>query len=182
MAPSFSVWETSFGQYIPGLEAVVHILKKAQSTASPEQAAALPEARLAPDMLPLKFQIQFLSNLVYKTRERLTGGKTDGYKTAGEETTLADLIATAEKTLELAKSVTPEEVDGSADQTAQIMMGKRGTLTTHGRGYIFGYGLPNFFFHVSTAYGILRKEGIDIGKADYLGPFITPFGEPVPDS
>lgn len=182
MAPSFSVWETTFGQYIPGLTALVGILKKAQSTASPELAASLPEARLVSDMLPLKFQVQFLSTVVYKTRERLTGGKTDGFKSANDETTLADLIATAEKSLELAKSVTPEEVDDAADKTAQIGLGKRGTITTHGRGYIFGYGLPNFFFHLSTAYGILRKEGIDIGKGDYLGPFISPFGEPVPDA
>ncbi|KAM7194350.1 hypothetical protein V8F33_007238 [Rhypophila sp. PSN 637] len=182
MAPSFSVWETSFGQYIPGLQALVHILQKAEATATPELKSSLPEARLAPDMLPLKFQVQFLSNVVFKTRERLTGGKTDGFKPEGTETSLADLIVTAEKTLELAKGVTPEEVDGAADREAQIMMGKRGTITTHGRGYVFGYGIPNFYFHLSTAYAILRKEGIEIGKSDYLAPFISPFGEPVPDA
>jgi len=180
MAPSFTVYDTSFGQYIPGLESLVRILQKAK-TESPDP-DSLVQARLAEDMLPLSFQVQFLSNIVYKTRERLTGGKTDGYKTAGEEKTLDDLIDTAEKTLALAKSVDPSEVDDAADREAQIMMGKRGTITTTGRGYVFGYGVPNFYFHLTTAYAILRNKGVSVGKDDYLRDFVSPYGVPVPDA
>lgn len=173
MAPSFSVHEASFGQYVPGLESLVHILKKAKTESTDPD--SLVSARIAEDMLPLSFQVQFLSNIVFKTRERLTGGKTDAYKSAGEEKTLDDLIVTAEKTLELAKSIDPSEVDDAADREAQIMMGKRGTITTTGRGYVFGYGLPNFYFHLTTAYAILRSKGITVGKDDYLRAFVSPF-------
>lgn len=180
MAPSFSVWDASFGQYISGLQSLVHILKKAKTESG--DVDSLPQARLAEDMLPLAFQVQFLSDLVFKTRQRLAGSKTDAYKSTHEEKTLDDLIDTAEKTLALAKSVEPSEVDDAADREVQIGLGKSGTITTTGRGYVFGYAIPNFYFHLTTAYAILRSKGISVGKSDYLHAFISPYGEPVPDA
>ncbi|KAK3321683.1 hypothetical protein B0H66DRAFT_552451 [Apodospora peruviana] len=176
-SPAFSVYESSIQVYIRGLTSLVGILKKAQ--ASPD-AASFPEARLYEDMLPLSFQVQFLSTIVARTVERIAGDAS-GFQSAKDEKTLEDLIATAEKSLELAKSISHKAVEGTEDKTAQIQVGPRGTITTTGRGYLFGWALPNFFFHLTTAYNILRSKGVPVGKLDYLQSFIGPYGEPVPN-
>ncbi|KAL2268785.1 hypothetical protein VTJ83DRAFT_3631 [Remersonia thermophila] len=156
------------------LETLRDLLVKAQ--AHPE-AATLPQARLIDDMLPFTFQVQTVSNFAKKTVERLTGRDLDVWE--DNETTLEQLAARVQKTLDLLDTVKPEDlVKGGAEETHELKFGPNLTSPATTHQYVLGYYIPNLFFHLSTAYGLLRSKGLDIGKKDYIKHFVSPFFPP----
>ena len=123
-------------------------------------------ARLAPDMLPLHRQIQLASDSAKGCAARLGDTTVPSY--ADDETSFEDLFARIDKTLDFIKSIPSERFAGSAERTIQLRLPSR-ELTFSGRDYLQTFAIPNFYFHITTAYAILRAQGVPLGKQDYLG-------------
>lgn len=124
-------------------------------------------SRLAPDMLAFKTQIQIACDGAKFCVARLAG--VDAPKFDDSETTLAELRDRVSATIAFVKSVPAAQIDGSDDK--DIVVPRRdGPMTMKGEAYLKNFVLPNFFFHVTTAYALLRHNGVAIGKSDYLGP------------
>lgn len=169
---ALSLYYVSIPTFTSGLKALQGILKKAEGHAaergvSPDSYASL---AMCEDMKPLSFQIQTASNTAKKAVWRLTGEEIESWD--DNETTMRQLQDRLQKTLDLLATVKPEQVNGKEDSLVELQLGPRGSMQMHPQDYLFGYGLPNFFFHVQTAYSILRKEGVPLGKTDYLGAFL----------
>jgi len=128
--------------------------------------AVLVNFRLAPDMFPLSRQIQIMTDQAKGMAARLAGAEVPVY--ADAEASFADLKARIAKTIDFVKSFTPDRFEGSEDRDIVIKAG--GTeLKFKGRQYLTGFVFPNFYFHATTAYDILRHCGVEIGKRDFLG-------------
>ena len=171
MAP-IDLYDTSVGLYIKSCHSLRAILIKAKDHAGPEGNTSLASARLYEDMLPLSFQVQLVSNLSKKATERIVPQKAPYPVWEDNETTLDELIARVDKTLDLLQKINPADVLGKDDEVVEVGMGTRGTATAHVKGYVLGHSLPNIFFHVTAAYAILRSKGVPLGKSDYLGPYL----------
>jgi hypothetical protein len=124
-------------------------------------------ARLAPDMLPFTNQVQIACDAIKFGVARLSG--VEAPKFADEEASLADLRARIRKTLDFIESVPASKIDGTEDKDV-VVPRRDGSMTLKGEAYLKHFVLPNFFFHVTTAYALLRHFGVELGKADYLGP------------
>jgi hypothetical protein len=123
-------------------------------------------ARLAPDMLPFTKQIQIGCDAAKFGVARLAG--IDAPKFEDNETSLADLKARVEKTMAFLQSVPAAQVDGSDDKDINVPR-RDGSLVMKGEAYLKHFALPNFFFHMTTTYALLRHNGVDLGKSDFLG-------------
>ncbi|QSQ22661.1 DUF1993 domain-containing protein [Pyxidicoccus parkwayensis] len=123
--------------------------------------------RLAPDMLPFKNQIQIACDSAKLCVARLTG--TDAPVFEDNEATLSELEARIAKTLAWLESVPREKLDGTEEKQVSVPRRNSEPLKYSGEQYLKHYALPNFFFHVTTAYALLRHNGVDLGKADFLG-------------
>jgi hypothetical protein len=166
---SLSMHRASVPVFVRALKVLNTLLEKGEAHAkdlgqNPDDLVA---ARLTEDMLPLAGQIQRASDASKGAVSRLTG--VEGPAMPDEETTFAQLRKRVADTLAYIESVDPKAFDGSEDRTVELKF-PGGTLTFTGEDYLFGFALPNFFFHVVTAYDILRHKGVQIGKLDYLGP------------
>jgi hypothetical protein len=128
--------------------------------------AVLLGSRLAPDMLPLLKQIQIASDGAKGGAARLAGMEPPKYE--DNEITFADCVARVRKTIAFLESLKPEQIDGSEERTISLPM-RSGTRTFQGMTYLLTHVLPNFYFHVTTAYAILRHNGVELGKQDFLG-------------
>jgi len=150
------------------LQQVLALLDKGAAYAEAKKfdSVVLVNARLAPDMHPLSKQIQILSDSAKFGIARLTG--LDAPKFEDTEKTLDELKARIAKTLDYVKSTAASAFEGSEDRQIQIKLPNR-TIEMSGLVYLRGWLIPNFFFHVSMAYAILRHNGVDIGKRDFLG-------------
>jgi uncharacterized protein len=124
-------------------------------------------ARLAPDMLPLIGQVQRASDTAKGAIARLSGAG-QSPSMPDTETSVADLRIRIAKTVDYIKSVPASAIDGSAEREV-VLKTPNGDLTWKGLTYLTGFVLPNFLFHITTAYAILRHNGVQIGKMDYLG-------------
>lgn len=149
-----------------------NVLKKGEQFArnkkiSPE---VLLNSRLAADMLPLTKQIQIVSDTSKGAGARLAG--IDNPKYEDNEKTFEELYARIGKTIEFLKSIRPEQIDGSELKTIVLKLGPEERQFT-GLNYLLAFVLPNLMFHVTTAYNILRHNGVEIGKRDYLGELPT---------
>jgi uncharacterized protein len=122
--------------------------------------------RLAPDMLPFSKQIQLTSDFAKNSMARLAG--IDPPKFEDNETTVDELVARVKKTLEYIDTVPGAGLEGSEDRDIKIPLRDR-TLEMKGLPFLQNWALPNFFFHHVTAYNILRHNGVDVGKRDFLG-------------
>lgn len=167
---SLSMYQASVPVFVRGLTVLAALLEKAAAHA---QAAGidpsqLVNARLAPDMYPLSGQIQRASDASKFAVQRLSQGEAP--KFADVETTLAQLQQRIADTIAYLQSVTPEQVDGSQDRKITLSFGEF-KQEFQGGDYLLTFALPNFYFHVTTAYGILRQAGVPIGKLDFLGPY-----------
>ena len=149
------------------LENLSKILDKAVAQAKTRDIplTELIEARLAPDMFPFPRQIQIASD-VAKLAARLAGMEPPSFPDT--ETTFPELQARIAKTIDYLKSVPREKFDGAEDRTITLKF-PQGEVSFVGRDFVTNFVLSNFFFHVTTAYDILRHKGIEIGKMDYLG-------------
>jgi uncharacterized protein len=124
--------------------------------------------RLAPDMYPLSTQVQIATDVAKGCAARLAGLEVPCYE--DNETTFADLQARIAKTIAFVQSVTPEQINGSEDLAATFKL--RGNDRNFiGLPYLLNFVLPNLYFHITTTYVILRQNGVELGKLDYLGEF-----------
>jgi hypothetical protein len=138
----------------------------AHAEAKKFDAAVLFNARLAPDMLPLARQVQIASDNAKGCAARLAG--IDPPKFEDNETTYADLTARIDKTVAFLKTLKPAQIDGSEGRDIVLKFPNQ-TFEFKGLGYLTGFAIPNFTFHIVTAYNILRHNGVEIGKSDFLG-------------
>ncbi len=122
--------------------------------------------RLAPDMLPFARQVQLASDFAKNSMARLAG--IDPPKFEDNEATIDELVARVKKTLEYIATVPATALEGSEDRDIKIPLRDR-TLEMKGLPFLQNWALPNFFFHHVTAYNVLRHNGVDIGKRDFLG-------------
>ena len=128
--------------------------------------SVLVNARLAPDMLPFSKQIQLTSDFAKNSMARLAA--TEAPKFEDNETTMDELIARVKKTLDYIGSVPQSALEGSETRDIKIPLRDR-TVEFKGLAFLQYWALPNFFFHHVTAYNLLRHNGVDIGKRDFLG-------------
>lgn len=161
---SFTIYDASIPPMIRMLQSLSKILDKAQS--SGKDVSGLLEARLAPDMHPFPRQIQIASDAAKGCAARLAG--IEAPSMPDTETTFPELQTRIAKTIDFLKSVKPEQFAGAEDRHITIKTPNR-TFEMSGRDYVTGFALPNFYFHVTTAYDLLRHKGVEIGKMDYLG-------------
>jgi uncharacterized protein len=158
-----SMYRASIPVFIRALNNLSAILKKGEAHAG---SASFIDARLAPDMLTLAGQVQRTSDTAKVTVARLGG--IDNPSFPDTEKTFAELQARIKKTIDFLQSVKPEQIDGSEQKKIEFKAGGR-ELKFTGVDYLLGFALPNFFFHVTAAYAILRHKGVAVGKMDYLG-------------
>ena len=165
---SFSMYDASIPPMIRMLQNLSKILDKAvaQAEADKTNPAVLLEAKLAPDMFAFPRQIQIATDAAKGAAARLAGQEPPSFPDT--ETTFAELKARVAKTIAYLQSVKAEQIAGSEDRHITLKTG-HGTLEFTGRDFLTQFALPNFYFHLTTAYGLLRHKGIQIGKLDYLG-------------
>lgn len=165
---SISMYATSVPPILRTLTNLRAILEKAIAHAEARKIdpSVLINARLYPDMFPLARQVQIATDNAKGSVSRLAG--MDPPKYEDKETTFAELIARLDKTIALLETFKPEQIDGSEDKTITMKV-PNATLTFKGMPYLLEYALPNIYFHVVTTYAILRHNGVEIGKQDYLG-------------
>jgi hypothetical protein len=124
--------------------------------------------RLAPDMLPLSKQVQIATDMARDPAARLSGQEMPSY--ADDEATFDELKARIAKTLAFIDTVPASAIEGSETRTVTLKM-RAGDVSFEGERYLVGFVIPNVVFHCATAYNILRHNGVDIGKRDFLGTF-----------
>jgi hypothetical protein len=145
-----------------------HMLGKAQAFVDQKKCdpAALTQYRLAPDMLPFTRQILIACDAVKNGVARISG--VEAPKFDDSEVTLAELQARISKTLDYLKTVPASSLDGTEGKEITFPVGREATRTMQAEDYLKHWMLPNLFFHVTMAYAILRHNGVELGKADYL--------------
>lgn len=158
---SLPVFQTMLGN-------LKHFLDKALAHAQARKfdPQVLVQSRLAPDMFPLARQVIIACDAAKLGAARLAGLEAPKYDDT--EASIEDLKARIDKTLAWLATVPPERLDGTESKDVTFPVGKENTRTMKGEAYLKHWVLPNLFFHVTTAYAILRHNGVDLGKGDYL--------------
>jgi len=146
------------------------ILDKAAAHAEAKKIdpAIFVNARLAPDMFPLSRQVQIATDMVKGCAARLAGIEVPSYE--DNESTFSELQARIAKTKAFIESVSASQVDGSEERKITLKFGSK-ELSFLGQAYLLDFVLPNFHFHLTTTYAILRHNGVEIGKKDYTGDY-----------
>ena len=154
-----------FTQYLTSLSA---LLTKAASHAEAKKIdpLVLTSARIAPDMFPLSRQVQIATDHAKGACARLAGIEVPSF--ADTETTFPELQARIAKTLEFVKSLKPAQFEGSAERDVTLTIAGQ-KITWKGNIYLNHFALPNFYFHATTTYAILRHNGVEVGKRDFMG-------------
>ena len=165
---SISMYLASIPPILRTLTNLRAVLEKAAAHAEARKIdpSVLVNARLYPDMFPLSRQVQIATDNAKGAASRLAGKEPPKYE--DNESTFPELVARIDKTIALLETFKPEHIDGSEDKTITLPMHDR-TLTFKGMPYLLDYVLPNIYFHVTIAYAILRHNGVEIGKKDFLG-------------
>jgi len=150
------------------LENLDHVLGKgaAHAEARKFDPANLINARLAPDMLPLSKQVQIACDAAKNGVARISG--VEAPKFEDNEASFPELRARVRKTLDWLSTVPADKLDGTEDKELTIPVGRDATRVMKAEAYLKHWALPNFFFHTTTAYAILRHNGVELGKSDYL--------------
>jgi hypothetical protein len=145
-----------------------HILKKGAAHAESKKIdpQVLVNARLYPDMFPLSRQVQIASDQAKGGPARLAGLEPPKFE--DNETTFAELLARVERTVEFINTLKAAQIDGSEGRDITLKFPNI-TFNFKGQAYLTDFVLPNVYFHVTTAYNILRHNGVEIGKQDFLG-------------
>jgi uncharacterized protein len=151
--------------FLKGLQA---ILKKAEAHCAARKIdpEALLRARLFPDMFPMTRQVQLVTDFAKGMGARLAGVAVPSF--ADTEQTFEELQARLAKTLDFLGTLKPEQFADAATRTITIKVGGH-DMNFPGGEYLMGYALPNFYFHLATAYNILRHNGVELGKKDFMG-------------
>ena len=163
-----SLFKSSVPTYIQLLGSMTTLLDKAITHAAARKIdqSVFMNYRLYPDMRPFAFQLHSLTDHAGGSCLRLAG--IDAQLPPRDETTLDQMKLRVAKALDIVKSVTPAAVDAHADKDITFPMGPR-KVTMKGSDYMLHFALPNFYFHHTTAYNILRHCGVEVGKMDFLG-------------
>lgn len=166
---SVSLYQVSIPVFTLGLTNLSAILDKAASYADGKKVdpKALAQARLIVDMLPLSAQIQIACDMAKGASARLAGVEIPKFEDT--EATIPELKARVGKTLDFIRTVRPEQFQG-AEAREIVLNSAQGTMKFTGLNYLTNFALPNFFFHLTMAYALLRKNGVELGKRDFLGP------------
>lgn len=164
---TISMYEASVPAFLHILGSLRVILQKgaAHAEARKFEPAILTSSRLFPDMFALTRQVQIASDAAKGAAARLSG--TEPPKFEDTETTFPELIARVDKTIDYLKGFKPAQIDGSEDRPITIKT-QRGDLSFTGLQFLRTWALPNFYFHVTTTYNLLRHNGVELGKADFL--------------
>ena len=165
---TLSMYQASIPGFVRMLENFSAILDKAVASAEARKIdpAILVGARLSPDMHPLSRQIQIATDTVKGGGARLAQVEVPSF--ADTETTFPELKERLAKTVAFLNTLTAAQIDGSEDRTVTMKAGPR-ELSFSGRDYLFNFVIPNLYFHLMATYAILRHNGVDVGKMDYLG-------------
>ncbi len=163
-----SMYQTSVPSFVRALGNLAVVLDKGAAFAEARKIdpAVLVNSRLFPDMFPLARQVQIVTDNAKGGAARLAGLEPPKYEDT--ESSFPELKTRIEKTISFLKTFKPEQIDGSEERTINLKLGRE-TLTLQGLPYLLNLVLPNIYFHSVTAYGILRHNGVDVGKSDYLG-------------
>ncbi|MES2676953.1 MAG: DUF1993 domain-containing protein [Pseudomonadota bacterium] len=165
---AISMYQASVPVFIHNLNNLSAILKKAANHAEAKkiEPTVFINARLFPDMLPLVRQVQIASDAAKATIARLAEIEIPSFE--DNETSFADLQERISKTIKFLQTIKPEQIDGKEElKISYFQHGKDRNFI--GLPYLLNWGLPNLYFHITTAYAILRHNGVEIGKKDYLG-------------
>lgn len=165
---TISMYNTSVPIFKQMLSALSVILLKTEENSGTKPETLL-HARLFPDMFDFTRQVQIATDFAKGVTARLAGQEVPAYE--DNETTFDELQARIDKTLQFISSISPEEINGSENRMIITRPGTPKEKKFNGESYLLHYGLPQFFFHITTAYAILRNNGIEIGKRDYMGDF-----------
>ena len=165
---TLSMYQASVPRFINALNNLSAILDKAQAHVDAKKLdeATLTSFRLFPDMLPMARQILIATDTAKGLAARLAGVEIPVYDDT--EKTLGELKARIAKTVAYLQTFRPEQIDGTENKEIVIKRGDKETRY-HGMQFLLGHAVPNVYFHITTAYNILRHNGVDIGKRDYLG-------------
>jgi hypothetical protein len=163
-----SMYAMSHDVFKKSLTQLLHLMEKGVANAKTRsfEPNVFVGLRLAPDMLPFSRQIQLTSDFAKNTMARLAG--IDPPKFEDTEATLDELVARVKKTLDYIDTVSAASLEGSEDRDIKIPLRDR-TLDFKGLPFLQNWAIPNFFFHYVTAYNLLRHNGVDVGKRDFLG-------------
>ena len=163
-----TMYQASAPRFANTLRNLSAILDKAQAHAEAKKIdpAALTQARLFPDMFPLVRQVQIACDTAKGAVARLAGLEIPKHEDT--EQTFAELKARIAKTLDFVESARAPQIDGSEAREIVLKM-RSGDLKYNGQQYLLGHAWPNFYFHVTTAYAILRHNGVELSKRDYIG-------------
>ena len=165
---TISMYQASVPRFVNILGNLSKILDKTQTHIDAKKIvdATLTGDRLFPDMLPMATQVQIACDTAKGVVARLAGLDIPAFD--DNETTLAELKARIAKTITFIQSISAQQIDGTEDKA---IVTKRGDKETHYKGmqFLLGHAIPNFYFHVTTTYNILRHNGVEVGKRDFLG-------------
>ena len=153
------------------LAALSNVLAKADAHAASRKIDpnALLQARLFPDMFALLQQVQVACEFAASVSARLAGAEVPAFD--GKEQSFADLQGRIASVLAFIDGLSPAQFEGSATREIVLRPGTPKEKRLGGQAYLSNYGLPQFFFHVTTAYAILRHNGVEVGKKDYMGAY-----------
>jgi hypothetical protein len=165
----FSMSQASLPALEIGLNALSAVLDKAEAhaTAKKFEPTVLLQMRLAPDMFPLVRQVQIATDLAKNGASRLAGAEPPRFE--DNETSIAELKARLAKTVAYLKTLDGKQIDASAEREITFPLGPQHKGQMNGADYLNHFLLPNFYFHLTAAYAILRHCGLQIGKEDFLG-------------
>ena len=169
MTASISMYTASVPVFVRSLESLARVLDKAAQHAEARRIdpTALLHARLFPDMFPLTRQVQIASDFARGTCARLAGVEPPSFE--DNEASFPELAQRIERTLAYVREFQPAQLDGSEGREIVRPVGGQPHRFS-GIDYLLHFALPNFFFHATTAYAILRHNGIELGKRDFIGP------------
>jgi hypothetical protein len=165
---SLSLYQASAPRFANTLKNLSALLEKAQAHCEAKKIdpLALTSFRLFPDMFPLTRQVQIATDTAKGAVARLAGVEIPKYEDS--EQTIAELRARIAKTVDFLLGVPAAKIDGAADRDIAMKAGGK-DVTWKGAQYLLGHAYPNFYFHCTTAYNILRANGVELGKRDFIG-------------
>ena len=165
---TFSLYQASVSSCLQMLGGLSAVLQKAATSAAERkiEPSVLLQSRLYPDMFPLVRQVQIATDAAKAGGARLAGIETPSWPDT--EASFEDVQARIARAVAFLKELDRDQVDGAASRTISFTAGKQ-AMSMAGTDYVTGWMLPNFYFHVTTAYAILRHGGVEVGKRDFLG-------------
>ncbi|GGX05296.1 DUF1993 domain-containing protein [Undibacterium macrobrachii] len=168
---SITMYSTSIPVFQQMLGSLQVILQKAQAHAAEKKIEdqVFLQARLAPDMFNLIRQVQIATDFAKGISARLAGVDVPDFQDT--ENSFEELQARLHKTIDFMRELTPSQFEGAEEREIVLRPGTPKEKKLSGEAYLLSYGLPQFFFHVTTTYAILRHHGIELGKRDYMGTY-----------